>query len=98
MYGCVCLEQLYQSAFDKREKAAAEFEETDIEFQNMKIACSQLSDELRALKENSPEASPILSDFTPFEDIPQTAAAPLLVCIFFSLENATSNIIHLTSY
>lgn len=72
------LKQLYQSAFDKREKAAAEFEEADIEFQNMKIACSQLSDELRALKENSPEASPILSDFTPFEDIPQTAAAPLL--------------------
>ena len=61
--------------------AAEQLEKADAEFEQFKREYSKLSDELRSLKEHSPEAAPILSDFTPFQDIPATATAPLLVCL-----------------
>jgi len=61
--------------------AAEQLEKADAEFEQFKTEYSKLSDELRSLKEHSPESAPILSDFTPFQDIPATATAPLLVCL-----------------
>jgi len=78
----VCLEKLYQSALEKRQEAAAQFAAADAEFQSLKREYCQLSDELRSLKKLSPQAAPILSEFTPFEDISPPDTTPLPVCTF----------------
>ena len=70
--------------------AAEQLEKADAEFEQFKREYSKLSDELRSLKEHSPEAAPILSDFTPFQDIPATATAPLLVCLSLNQLSTTA--------
>lgn len=77
-----CTEQLYQSAWQDYQEAAARFEQADAELQKLEKSYRQLSDELESLKKLSPEAEQILSNFTPFEDIPSTVSAPLLACVF----------------
>lgn len=77
----------YESAHRKRQKAEVQFEEAasrflkkDAKLQKWKTECSKLSDELYSMKKLSPEAASLLSDFTPFEDIPlrvTSAASPL---------------------
>lgn len=78
----------YDSALEERQEAAVQFEavasqfiQKDADWQKWKTECSKVSDELCSLKKLSPEAEPLLAEFTPFEDIPSTATgavAPLL--------------------
>jgi len=55
----------------------------DAELRKLKTEYIHLSDELCSLKKLSPEAAPVLADFTPFEDVSPTVTAPPQVCAFF---------------
>lgn len=81
-----------QAAGEQFEAAASRLIQADAEWQKWKAECSKVSDELYSSKKLSPEAAPLLADFTPFEDVPLTATAAIV-----PLPDVSSELLQLTA-
>ena len=75
VHWCVRVEKLHEESFQKCKEVAKQFKEEEEKLEILTKEISELSEELCSLKKQSPEVASLLSDFTPFRDI------PLQVCV-----------------